>query len=292
MGSTPTILSLGHQHWIYTPQCHTSAVTFVFHQCLVRHLAPLAPLHPNCHLESLKMLECLFPPTRRSPAPLDTQEEAAAYEANMAPEAEREPEFQRGLTGEVDVGTWQVYLHCNSCCESLRNGLRSHNSPYKYLAGNALFVLRMGVFHTICSLLGIIVKRFLDAGLRDLADESKVITEGSVDRVLNGQQYNRGVHLHNFFYEALKRLAWKGFLDWFQKNQAAEQQCLLEDSGILFVSLHSQPPRKTWIAFFTIHFLLSCLICSSSIFHSCSLTGDLWHSFGCRTLTWSRHFFI
>lgn len=46
----------------------------------------------------------------------------------------------------------------------------------------------MGVFHTICNFPGIFGKRFLDAGLRDLAGESEVITEGSVDRVVNGQQ--------------------------------------------------------------------------------------------------------
>ena len=44
-------------------------------------------------------------------------------------------------------------------------------------------VLRMGVFHTICNFLGIIGKRFLDTGLRDLAVESEVIAEGSVDHV-------------------------------------------------------------------------------------------------------------
>ena len=82
------------------------------------------------------------------------------------------------------------------------------------------------MFHTICNFLGIIGKRFLDAGLRYLAVESDVIAEGSVERVLNGQQYNRGVCLHKLLYEALKRLAWKGFLDWFQRNHTAEQQCL------------------------------------------------------------------
>jgi len=55
----------------------------------------------------------------------------------------------------------------------------------------------MGVFHTICNFLGIIGKRFLDAGLRDLAVESEVIAEGSVHRILNGQQYDQGVRLHN-----------------------------------------------------------------------------------------------
>ena len=38
--------------------------------------------------------------------PLATQEEAAAYKANMALEAEPELEFQRRFTSEVDVGTW------------------------------------------------------------------------------------------------------------------------------------------------------------------------------------------
>ena len=101
-------------------------------------------------------------------------------------------------------------------------------------------VLGMGVFHTMCNLLGIIGKRFLDAGLRDLAVESEVIAEGSVDRVLNGQEYNRGVRLHKLLYQALKRLALKGFLDWL-----AEQQYLLEDSRLRLVVLLSQPPKKT-----------------------------------------------
>ena len=44
-------------------------------------------------------------------------------------------------------------------------------------------VPRLGMFHTICNFQGIIGKRFRDAGLRDLAVESEVIAEGSVDSV-------------------------------------------------------------------------------------------------------------
>ena len=99
-------------------------------------------------------------------------------------------------------------------------------------------VLRMGVFHTICNFLGIIDKRFLGAGLRDLAFESDVIAEGPVDRVLNGQQYNRGLRLHKLVYEALQRIAWKGFLDWFEKNWTAQKQSLLEDLRSLAVNLN------------------------------------------------------
>ena len=41
-------------------------------------------------------------------------------------------------------------------------------------------VLRMGVFHTICTMLAVIGKRFGDAGLRDLSVESGVIADGSI----------------------------------------------------------------------------------------------------------------
>ena len=65
-------------------------------------------------------------------------------------------------------------------------------------------VLRMGAFHTICTLLYIIGKRFQDASLRDICIESKVIAEGSVSGVLGGCRF------HKLMYGVLQRLAWKG----------------------------------------------------------------------------------
>ncbi|KAL9977627.1 hypothetical protein ACROYT_G015055 [Oculina patagonica] len=79
-------------------------------------------------------------------------------------------------------------------------------------------VLRMGVFHTACTLLSIVGKRFQDAGLRDLCVESGVIAEGSVSGVLDGRRYNRAVRCHKLMYEALMRLAWKGFQSWVEDN--------------------------------------------------------------------------
>ena len=70
-------------------------------------------------------------------------------------------------------------------------------------------VLRMGVFHTICTMLAVIGKRFGDAGLRDLSVESGVIADGSIAGVLDGKKYNRAIRLHKLVYEALLRLAWK-----------------------------------------------------------------------------------
>ncbi|KAG0725200.1 hypothetical protein GWK47_039080 [Chionoecetes opilio] len=59
---------------------------------------------------------------------------------------------------------------------------------------------------------------FGDAGLRDVAVESGVIAEGSINRVLEGKQYNRAVRLHKLMYEALMRIIWKGFQVWIESN--------------------------------------------------------------------------
>ena len=79
-------------------------------------------------------------------------------------------------------------------------------------------VLRTEVFHTACTMLSIIGKRFQDAGLRDLCIESGVIAEGSVAGVLDGRRYNRAVRLHTLMYEALMRLVWQGFRPWIEEN--------------------------------------------------------------------------
>ena len=72
-------------------------------------------------------------------------------------------------------------------------------------------VIMMGGFHLLLMLLGVIGSRFGDAGLRELAVQSDVVAEGSVDKSLNGKQYNRAVRLHKCVYEALMRLLLKEF---------------------------------------------------------------------------------
>lgn len=89
-------------------------------------------------------------------------------------------------------------------------------------------ILRMGSFHTICNLSSIMGKRFQDSGLRDLCVESGVIAEGSITAVMEGRNYNRAVRLHKVMYEALMRIAWKGFLSWIQLNHRAEPPHLEE----------------------------------------------------------------
>ena len=58
------------------------------------------------------------------------------------------------------------------------------------------FVVRMGSFHTICSFLAAIGKRFGDAGLGDVVTESEIVGSGSVAAVLEGRHYNRALRTH------------------------------------------------------------------------------------------------
>lgn len=72
-------------------------------------------------------------------------------------------------------------------------------------------VLMMGGFHLLMMLLGVIGTRFGEAGLKELAVQSDVIAEGSVDKVLNGKHYNRAVRLHKVAYEAFMKLLLREF---------------------------------------------------------------------------------
>ena len=68
-------------------------------------------------------------------------------------------------------------------------------------------VLKMGVFHRICTLLSILGKHFQDAGLRDICIESGEIVEGSVSGALDGHRYNPAIWFHKRMHEALQKLA-------------------------------------------------------------------------------------
>ena len=55
-------------------------------------------------------------------------------------------------------------------------------------------------------LLGVMGIRFGDAGLREIAIQSEALAEGSIEKVLEGENYNRAVRLHKIVYEALSRM--------------------------------------------------------------------------------------
>ena len=53
-----------------------------------------------------------------------------------------------------------------------------------------------------------------------MAVESGVIAEGSINKVLDGKQYNRDVRLHKPTHETPMRLVWSGFEEWLEANHA------------------------------------------------------------------------
>ena len=95
----------------------------------------------------------------------------------------------------------------------------------------------MGAFHTICTLLRIIGKRFQDAGLRELCIESQVTAEGLLTGVLEGRIYNHAMRLHKLVYEALMRKAWSGFRMWMAEKHN-EKKSLVDNMLVSLQSLY------------------------------------------------------
>ena len=54
--------------------------------------------------------------------------------------------------------------------------------------------------------LGVMGKRFADAGLKDLPLQSGVVAEGSIDKSSRGKQHNRSVRSVKLVYEAFLRI--------------------------------------------------------------------------------------
>ena len=93
-------------------------------------------------------------------------------------------------------------------------------------------VLMLGGFHLLMMLLGIMGTRYGDAGLRELAVQSEVVAEGSIERVLEGKNYNRTVHLHKVVYEALFRM----LLNKFEASLPAHAIDIFQQKEILIES--------------------------------------------------------
>lgn len=124
----------------------------------------------------------------------------------------------------------QSTLHLKNVAVVLDQALYSKASEivWRHQEKYSNVILMMGNFHTICNLLSAIGKMFGEAGLRDLAVESGVIAEGSVNKVLEGKQYIRAIRFHKLVYEALMQLAWSGFPNWLESNHPADLAKLKE----------------------------------------------------------------
>ena len=79
--------------------------------------------------------------------------------------------------------------------------------------------LIMGGFHASCIFIAVIGKRFGTAGLKDLCIEATLIGISSVESMIRGKQYNRGVRALKMVYEGLQRLKIDVFERWLKDQQ-------------------------------------------------------------------------
>ena len=89
-------------------------------------------------------------------------------------------------------------------------------------------VVMLGIFHLLMMYLGIIGKRFKDAGLKDVLVQSEIVAEGSIERALSGKMYNRAVRCYKLMYEALMRLLVDRFHSEMEGNE--EKMCAQNES--------------------------------------------------------------
>ncbi len=84
-------------------------------------------------------------------------------------------------------------------------------------------ILMLGMFHMLMMYLGIIRKRFKDAGLRDVLIQSEILAEGSVDKALAGKMYNHSVRSCKLVYETLHRLLINKMETFYENDQEKHQ---------------------------------------------------------------------
>ena len=82
-----------------------------------------------------------------------------------------------------------------------------------------------GGFHLLMIPLGVIGARFSEAGLEELAIQSEVVAKGSIDKVLDGKNYNRAVRFYKTTYEAVTRL----LVDAFKSSLPENAESMLSD---------------------------------------------------------------
>ena len=63
----------------------------------------------------------------------------------------------------------------------------------------------LGPFHTQCSFINAINKRFTGSGLSDIIVSANIIADKSVDQAMRGKHYRRIVRAMQLTYEALQR---------------------------------------------------------------------------------------
>lgn len=72
-------------------------------------------------------------------------------------------------------------------------------------------LLRLGGFHTLLTFMAVIGKRYEDSELEDLLIESGLYGSNTVQRIVDGKAYSKGIHAMKQVMEALSRVRLSAF---------------------------------------------------------------------------------
>ena len=100
-------------------------------------------------------------------------------------------------------------------------------------------LIRMGVFHTTCSLFGTVRKMIKGCGFSEIIIESGICASGSLDRVVSGRHFNRALRVHQLLFEALERL----MLTRFEEKHSRED-CLSNETFTMLRDLIATPSKE------------------------------------------------
>ena len=79
-------------------------------------------------------------------------------------------------------------------------------------------ILRSGGFHLLMNYLGAVGKFISGSGLSDILVQSKVMLEGTVNKVLSGKGYYQAINAHTRMHEAMIAMWWYAFEDFCIKK--------------------------------------------------------------------------
>jgi hypothetical protein len=80
-------------------------------------------------------------------------------------------------------------------------------------------IMLLGGLHVSFNFLKVIGQHMENGGLDDILVEAGILAENSVNAVLEGKAYYRGVRAHTLTYEALQRMKWVKFQQWLQMRE-------------------------------------------------------------------------
>ena len=123
--------------------------------------------------------------------------------------------------------------------------MRAKQIQWRYPEEFTNVIIRMGGFHIALNYLGLMGK-YLDSGLDDLLIESGVYAAWIMEALMKGKSYNRGVRAYKLVSEAMFRLMWSAFVEWYT---SADDVTLNEEEHVLQSVMAFTPCNRIKVMF-------------------------------------------